>query len=169
MPQELLDIVDADDNVIGQMPFKKAHEAGALHRFTRVLLQNSRGDFVLQVRAAGIPDAGKIDAPGGHVQSGEDYLEGAVRELQEEMGVYVEPEAFTLLGRIEDMSRSHIENMIGKAYVAVHDGPYTIEEEELTEIKLFKADEILELVQKSPDKISPKLLQCLKLWERLNA
>lgn len=168
MQDELLDIVDENDIVIGQMPFKEVHDKQLLHRFVRVLLLNSKGEFILQVRAQGIPDAGKMDAPGGHVESDESYGQTAIREMYEEMGIHILSSDLKNIGSIDDRSRLHIENMIGRAYVAVHDGPYKIQENELTELKFFSESELLSMVKKTPEKFSPKLLQCLVLWESLN-
>lgn len=44
--------------------------------------------------------AGRLVAPGGKVEPGETPLEAAVRELQEETGLVVEPDDLTAAGRV---------------------------------------------------------------------
>ena len=59
----------------------------------RVLVFVTNGDRVLLLRRASHKKLwpGKVNAPGGHVERGEDPYEAAVRELQEETGVRTGP------------------------------------------------------------------------------
>lgn len=164
-PSEMLDIVDENDNIIGSMGFKDVHEKGLLHRFCRVLLMNTKGQIVLQKRAKGISYAGKIDAPGGHVRSGFTYSKMACTELKEEFGIEVAESDLTLLGRIRDQKNPSYENMIGMAFLAVHDGPYILEEGEVSSVLHFEKEELFEEVAKTPEDFSPKLLETLRAYE----
>ena len=58
------------------------------------------GGRVLLARRAGDPGKGLWDLPGGFMEEGEDPLETLRRELREEAGVEVEPDAF--LGGVPD-------------------------------------------------------------------
>ena len=55
-------------------------------------------EHVLLVRRAHAPYAGYWAFPGGHVDPGEHPLEAAVRELDEETGLHLDPEAMSLVG-----------------------------------------------------------------------
>jgi isopentenyldiphosphate isomerase len=87
--QEIYDVVDADDRVIGQATRREIHDKGLLHRSVHILLFNADGKLFLQKRSLV-----KDENPGywdtssaGHVDSGESYLASAHRELMEELGV----------------------------------------------------------------------------------
>ncbi len=89
MSEEIFDIVNDHDEVIGRLPRSKVHRDGLKHRATHVLVFNSRGDVFLQKRSWK-----KDNSPGvwdssasGHVDSGEEYDPCAVRELREELGL----------------------------------------------------------------------------------
>jgi isopentenyl-diphosphate delta-isomerase type 1 len=87
-PDELFDVVDAADRVVGRASRREVHAGGLLHRAVHVLIHNAAGRFFLQRRSPG-----KDTFPGcwdssctGHVDAGEDYAEAARREMGEELG-----------------------------------------------------------------------------------
>jgi isopentenyldiphosphate isomerase len=75
--------VDENDNVLGQVSSKKAHQEGLWHRISVVYLTNDNGQILIQKRTDG-----KLDhSAAGHVDAGESYLKAAKRELYEELGI----------------------------------------------------------------------------------
>ena len=87
--EEILEIVDENDRVIGTERRGVIHAQGLMHRSAQVLVFNSRGELFLQKRSDD-----KDEFPGlwdssaaGHVDPGESYFECARRELQEELGI----------------------------------------------------------------------------------
>ncbi len=89
MTEEIFDVVDAHDVVIGRKPRAEVHRLGLRHRAAHVLVYNSRGEIFVQQRALT-----KDMSPGlwdtsaaGHLDAGEDYDTCAVRELGEELGL----------------------------------------------------------------------------------
>lgn len=87
--QKLLDIVDANDAVVGQCSLAEKHEYGHITRNVAVFIQDSDGKFVISKRALtksvepGLYDVSVC----GHVDAGEDYMTAALRELDEELGI----------------------------------------------------------------------------------
>ncbi len=51
-------------------------------------------ELLLEVRAAGIPQAGDPCFPGGRIEPGETPAQAAAREMEEELGIRVDPELF---------------------------------------------------------------------------
>lgn len=51
-------------------------------------------ELLIEVRAAGISQAGDPCFPGGRIEPGETPAEAAARELEEELGLHIAPEAF---------------------------------------------------------------------------
>lgn len=93
---ELLDIVDSRDRIVGQATRAEIHRTQRMHRAVHMLLSNSAGQVYLQKRAPTKdtnPNCWDSSAA-GHVDSGEGYLEAAVRELSEELGILVPAEDF---------------------------------------------------------------------------
>lgn len=89
MADEIFDVVNERDEVVGQAPRREVHARGWRHRAVHVLVFNARGEVFLQKRSLAKDSApGKWDSSAsGHVDSGEEYDACAVRELREEIGL----------------------------------------------------------------------------------
>jgi isopentenyl-diphosphate delta-isomerase type 1 len=88
---ELLDVVDERDCVIGTASRREIHARALRHRAVHIFVLNPAGELFVQKRADG-----KDTFPGcydssasGHLDSGESYDAAAVRELREELGLTV--------------------------------------------------------------------------------
>lgn len=86
---EVLDIVDAQDRVIGQAPRAEAYARGLRHRASFVLVRDGRDRIFVHRRTAA-----KLVFPslydmfvGGVLGAGESYDQAALREAEEELGV----------------------------------------------------------------------------------
>ncbi|MDP2933889.1 MAG: NUDIX domain-containing protein [bacterium] len=99
---EVFPIVNEQDEVIGKISRQEAHRSPHLmHRAVGVFILNSAGEILLQKRSATkdtFPNAWEILA--GHVQYGQKYLDTAVRELEEELGIIASPNDLLLTGKI---------------------------------------------------------------------
>lgn len=91
---ELLDILDEFGNPTGTTALKsEAHRLGLYHATVHIWIYNAEGQVLLQQRGFD-----KKTYPGywdvsvaGHIGAGESVLEGAVREVAEEIGLTVQP------------------------------------------------------------------------------
>ena len=86
---EILEIVDSDDNVIGTATHAEIHKSGLMHRAVHIFVFNPAGEIYVQKRSESKDrHPGKLDSSAaGHVDPGESYHDTAVRELLEEIGV----------------------------------------------------------------------------------
>ena len=89
MPEELFDVVNENNIVIGQELRSIVHQRGDWHRGTSIFLFTPDGKLLVQKRKADkdrFPSA--LDSSvGEHVKAGEDYAHAAVRGLREELGI----------------------------------------------------------------------------------
>jgi isopentenyldiphosphate isomerase len=89
IPDEIFDVVNEHDEVIGQRARRDVHQLGLRHRAVHVLIYNSRGELFLQKRSQTkdcFPGAWDSSAS-GHLAPGESYDQGALREVREELGL----------------------------------------------------------------------------------
>lgn len=98
--REILDVVNENDEVIGQAERDEVHRVGLVCRLIYVCFYTANKEVILQKRSdTKKNDAGKLTTTvSGHVASGQSYLEAAVRETLEESGVEVEASDLTSLG-----------------------------------------------------------------------
>lgn len=89
MTQEYLDVVNKEDVVIGKETRKKVHELGLWHRGAHVFLFNDAGEMLIQKRSADRASSPSLldCSVSEHVQSGESYLDAAMRGMKEELGI----------------------------------------------------------------------------------
>lgn len=97
---EILDVVNDNDEVIGQAERDEVHRIGLVCRLVYVCFYTPDGKVILQKRSdTKKNDAGKLTTTvSGHVASGQNYLEAAVREALEESGIEVEAADLENLG-----------------------------------------------------------------------
>jgi isopentenyl-diphosphate delta-isomerase len=89
MTEELVIVVDENDQVQGEMEKLAAHEQGVLHRAFSVLIYNTRGEMLLQRRAAGKYHSPLLwsNACCSHPRPGEEMKDAVQRRLREEIGL----------------------------------------------------------------------------------
>ena len=82
-------LVDELDNQVGVMEKLKAHEEGVLHRAYSIFLFNDKGELLLQQRNHDKYHSGGLwtNTCCSHPKPGETIKEGALKRLQEEMGI----------------------------------------------------------------------------------
>lgn len=120
--EERLNVINERGEIIGEEARERIHQEGLLHQEIHVLIFNKNGEIVFQRRA---PKAetfpNLLDASvGGHLEIGEDFLSGAVRELEEETGIKSSPKDLIFLGDIrskkQDPATNKINNVFRKVY-----------------------------------------------------
>ncbi len=87
--EELLFVVDENNSPIEPKTRKEVHENGYWHRISHIWIINSEKQILCQKRSI-LKDInpGKWEAHfGGHVAAGEEYVDNAVKETKEEVGI----------------------------------------------------------------------------------
>jgi isopentenyl-diphosphate delta-isomerase type 1 len=165
MSEEIFDIVNERDEVIGRMPRARVHREGHKHRAVHVLVFNARGEIFLQKRSMSkdtFPGAWDSSAS-GHVDSGEDYDACAVRELREELGlVAAAPPA-----RLFKIAASAA---TGQEFVWVYrlasEGPFVLHPEEIERGEWFTPARATALMNRPPDEVASAFVL---IWRRITA
>lgn len=125
---EYLDIVNEDAKPTGKKQRKDlVHAHGELHVTVHVWVLTPRGEVVLQQRGKKVetyPEKWDISAT-GHVAAGEDPVQGAIREVQEETGLVIPQDLVEFLFRVDEHDvlkhGTYIERAVNFVYCAVHD------------------------------------------------
>lgn len=149
MSDEIFDVVNERDEVIGQNTRREVHARGLLHRAIHVLVFNSRGEIFLQKRSM-IKDRepGKWDSSSsGHVDSGEDYEACAVRELREEIGLIVPktPELLFKIGACAETDQEFV-----RVYRCRAEGPFELHPDEIDSGEWFMPEAVTRWMTGNP-------------------
>lgn len=163
---EMLDIFDAAGNCIGQASRKECHGNPALlHRTSHVMVFHPEEPaLLLQLRKKDrLIQPGKWDtAVGGHLASGEDYRTGALRELEEELGIQVPADALQHL--FDSPIRNEIESEDTRVFGIMHGGPFVFQESEIDGVRFWRFSELRDPA--NFPLFTPNLVKELeRLWE----
>jgi isopentenyldiphosphate isomerase len=165
MPEEIFDVVNERDEVIGRDTRREVHRLGLTHRAVHVLVFNGRGQVFLQKRSMrkdGEPGLWDSSAS-GHVDSGEDYDASAARELKEEIGL--EPRsAPRRLFKLAACPETHQEHTW--VYRCEAEGPFELNLEELDRGDWFAPDDVTRWMTEQPQDFASALRV---IWSRLYA
>lgn len=162
--EEWFDLVDEAGRIIGSAPRSLVHgRPDLLHPVVHLHVFSADGRLLLQKRAPWKdvqPD--KWDtAVGGHIARGEGVAAALVRESREEIGI--DPAGAVPLFRY--VNRTEIESELVHAFALRHDGPFTAQASEITELRFCTRDELA--VLQAADGCTPNFLQELSRLEAL--
>ena len=165
MSEEIFDVVNEQDEVVGALPRREVHRRGLRHRAVHVLIFNSRGELFLQQRSLlkdhwpGVWDS----SASGHLDQGESYDAGALREVREEIGLRL-PTPPACLFKLEACPETGME--FCWAYRAEQEGPFVLQESEVRGGGWFTAAAIDEWIARRPDDHASGFRA---IWSRLQA
>lgn len=163
---EIFDVVDELDRVVGSAPRSEVHRRKLRHRAVHVLLFNSRAELFVQKRAA-IKDTFPRcfdSSASGHVDSGEDYDVCARRETQEELGLVVPAGQFSRHFKVESCEQTGWEFVW--AYSVVTDQVPRINLDELESGIFWTPEHIRSLLMANPQHFAPAFVLIFNEFER---
>ncbi len=159
MSDEMVDVVDEFDIVVGLSEKHEAHALGKRIRIVHVFIFDKQGRMLVQLRSGSVRFCPHhwVTAGSGHVQSGETYAQAGDRELQEEMGIQT-PLTFEGTERYRD-ELSH-EEFLG-ILRGTFDGEIRIHPEDVERSAFFTLDELREMILRG-EKMHPEFLFLLR-------
>ncbi|MGV7960662.1 NUDIX hydrolase YfcD [Photorhabdus tasmaniensis] len=155
---EWIDIVNEDNEVIAQATRRQMRAQCLRHRATYIVVHNGMGKILVQHRTE-TKDfyPGKLDATAGGVAlAGENMLDAARREAEEELGIAGVP--FAEHGSFyyeEENCRIY-----GALFSCISHGPFALQEAEIDDVCWLIPEEITARC----DEFTPDSLKALSLW-----
>jgi isopentenyl-diphosphate delta-isomerase type 1 len=165
MSEEIFDVVDESDQVVGRETRREVHRRGLLHRAVHILVFNAAGEVFLQKRSIT-----KDSSPGlwdssssGHLDCGEDYDTCAIRELREEIGL-------KMAAAPERVFKINACSLTGQEFVWVYrcrdEGPFTLHPEEIERGDWFRPEQVTRWISERPGDFAPAFVL---VWNRVQA
>lgn len=163
--EELIDVLDNKGNKTGIIKKKSdIKRDGDYHRAIAVLVINNNNEILMQKRSSNkkvYPNLWSIFVK-GHVQASETSIEACIRELSEEVGININSNELSYLYTIfeEVIDKDYIERIFYDTYILRKDfnlTDITIQEEELSEIKLVDSNKVISLIENNDKSLVPNL------------
>jgi len=162
MGEEIFDVVNERDEVIGEAPRSEVHRRKLNHRAVHVLVFNSQGDLFLQKRSMlkdCFPGAWDSSAS-GHLDRGEGYDACAVREVREELGVELghTPQRLFKVDACAETGQEFV-----WVYQCVHEGPFVLHPDEIETGGWFAEEAVERWMTEKPQEFASGLVL---IWQR---
>jgi isopentenyl-diphosphate delta-isomerase type 1 len=152
---EILEVVDADDRVVGTATRAEIHRLGLLHRAVHIFIFNKSGDIYVQRRSASKDrHPSKLDSSAaGHVDPGESYEQTAVRELEEELGIRADVKEILQVAACPETDNEHV-----RLYWATTELEPKPNPAEVQSGGFMKAEKLAALIKKTPEDFVPAFI-----------
>lgn len=159
--REILEIVDAEDRVIGTATRAEIHRLGLIHRSVHLFIFNSAGELYMQRRSpAKDRHPSKLDSSAaGHVDPGESYRQTAARELDEELGITCDLEEILRVSACPETDNEHVVLFAGTTDWEPKPNP-----DEIQWGAFMKIEDVCSLMKINPEDFVPAFIL---LWNRL--
>ena len=156
---EIFDVIDKDGNPTGEtVTRERAHAEGIPHRTAHIwILRKKEGriQVLLQKRSKNKDSLpGMFDtSSAGHIQAGDEPLESALRELEEELGIHATPEQLHFAGTFPISFAKEFHGKMFRdeelAFVYIYDQPVNItklvlQKEEVEAVEWFDLEKTYE-------------------------
>jgi 16S rRNA (adenine1518-N6/adenine1519-N6)-dimethyltransferase len=163
MAEEIFDVCDEHDQVLGQAPRSVVHAQKRLHRAVHVFVFNSQGELLLQKRSASKDEYPLCytSSASGHLSAGETYETAAPRELEEELG---------LSGRLEWLAKfpagpeTSYEHTV--LYRTITDAAPRLDPHEIAAATFHSLNDIACMIAREPHAFSPCFVTLFQWYVR---
>lgn len=151
---ELVAVVNAQDEVIDES--RRSELDARLHREASVFVVNGKGEVLIQKRR----DSGKLDfSASGHFPANETYLQGAVRELMEELCLSVNPGDLLEVQkeRVDAKTADHVNNRFITLFElrgGFKETDFIVDSKEVEWVRFYSPKELSKMLEEQPEAFS---------------
>jgi 8-oxo-dGTP pyrophosphatase MutT (NUDIX family) len=157
-------VVDKDDEIVGYVAGKEnLHSSGVPHRCIHIFVEIYGGGFVLQRKGPNSENAGTLSsAVSGHVEGDETYLDAAVREMKEELGLDIDEVDLDVICKIPPCADTGNEFVVLFSYLMDPDTEdIRPDSKEISEIVRLPFKQLILSVDEHTDEYSPAFVLLL--------
>lgn len=173
---EYIDILDENGNLTGKAKTREeVHKKGYWHRAIQVFIINSKNELLIQKRAATKrkhPNLWDFSCA-GHLSTGDTSISGAMREIEEELGIQVNEKNMKL---IDTLIKSYsprpefYENEFQDVYVCLEDidiNKIKLQKEEVSEVKYIPLKNYKQIILNEDENFVNRKKTHIKVIEKI--
>ncbi len=174
---EKIDVLDENGNQTGEvMTREEVHRLGLWHKCVHIWIINGKGEVLLQKRSAQkIMSPNKwTTATSGHLSAGDSNVQGAIRELSEEIGLQVNENELKYLFSVKENTINEEKHVIDKELIdvflmrkEVDIKNLKLQEEEVSDVKWFSYEEFKKMVLEDDENLVAHREMQVKMLEIL--
>lgn len=146
-------IVNEHDKVMGSAKMIDAHEKGLWHRISVVHIFNSQGQIYIQKRSPQVDTSPNLwdHSAAGHVDTSEEPVEAAKRELLEELGIKTDNLEAISTYKTQRSDQDKILNRFWYVYKHTFDGTMNLEKSEVSTGKYVDVEWLKTDIKEKPN------------------
>lgn len=174
---EFLDVINPDGTSAGySLSRKEVHRKGLWHRTVHIWILNSNNELLLQKRSLNkdvYPGFWDISCA-GHLSAGDNNLSGAIRELNEELGLIIDCSELEFLFTVNQYYRkdddSFVDNELTDVFLLRKDIEIfllVIDKNEVSDIRYVSVKELQNIFLSDSDYLAPHPEEYRLLFDRL--
>lgn len=174
---EKIDVLDENGNQTGEvMTREEVHRLGLWHKCVHIWIINGKGEVLLQKRSAQkIMSPNKwTTATSGHLSAGDSNVQGAIRELSEEIGLQVNENELKYLFSVKESTINEEKHVIDNELIDVYlmkkevdIKNLKLQEEEVSDVKWFSYEEFKKMVLEDDENLVAHREMQVKMLEIL--
>ena len=161
---EYFDEVDQNDQILKQISRTEAHKHNIMHRAVHIFIQNENDLLLLQRRSSNkdLDPLKWTTSCSGHVDAGESYIEAAVRECREELGIKITESDLKEIFRCNPCIQTGMEFV--RVYISKKKfKEFSPEISEVSEIEFFTVPALIEKCKNEKEIFSGSFLHLFQL------
>lgn len=165
---EILEIVDENNKVVGQATRGECYEKGLLHRAVNIFIFSSKSETEVFLHKRSdkklkYPNFWDLSCS-EHVKPGEPFETAAKRGLKEELNIEMELEEIVPIHRLDssDEKEQYHDNELVITYKGIYNGEMKYDPDEVSNGKFFSKGKVDKMIKGNEVKFTPWFL---KEWE----
>jgi len=171
---ELIDIIDQNENILHQAPKEEAHKMGWAHWSIHLWIVNKNNEILIQKRSKNkdtYPNLWDVSVA-GHVSSGESFINTALRECQEEIGLKLKVSDLLLYGTNHKQiihNPTCIDHEFQKLFMCKINfqlNQLQLQNEEVSEVQLISSKVLISKLESKDPMLVPRSHDYIKLLSK---
>jgi len=169
MPEDIFDIVDENDRVVASALRSRVHADRLMHRAAHVLIFSKNFSKILLQKRSSKKDSYPFcwtTSCSGHIDSGETYDIGVIREMKEETGLEISISQFEKIGKISASEKTGFEWTFVYTLSIDENSKLSYSSEEIDSFKWVSLADFERILKDEPQTVTPSFVAVWNFYKQ---